>query len=116
MQSFDWAMSFPGKVIVCDAEGIIIYLNDAAAEGFQKRGGRALIGTNLYDCHADASGEKIRQLLREKQTNVYTIEKGGKKKMIYQAPWYREGQVAGLLEISFEIPGTIPHFVREENG
>jgi len=46
------------------------------------------------------------------ETNVYTIEKAGIKKMIYQTPWYQNGKVAGLVEISIEIPFDMPHFIR----
>jgi hypothetical protein len=52
-------------------------------------------------------------MLATGQANVYTIEKDGVKKLIYQAPWYREGEYAGFVEISLEIPAEMPHFVRE---
>jgi hypothetical protein len=32
--------------------------------------------------------------------------------MIYQTPWYKEGEVAGLVEFSLEIPESMPHYVR----
>jgi hypothetical protein len=35
------------------------------------------------------------------------------RKLIYQAPWYRDGVVQGLVELSLEIPGAMPHVVRE---
>ena len=46
------------------------------------------------------------------RTNAYTIEKKGRKKFIYQAPWFRDGRYAGFVEISMEIPFDMPHFVR----
>jgi hypothetical protein len=51
--------------------------------------------------------------METQQTNVYTIEKNGVKKLIYQAPWYEEGQYCGFLELSLEIPFEMPHFNRE---
>ena len=45
-------------------------------------------------------------------TNVYTIEKGGVKKLIYQAPWYQDGEYRGIVELSLPIPFVMPHFVR----
>jgi hypothetical protein len=32
--------------------------------------------------------------------------------LIYQSPWYRDGQYAGFVEISLEIPFDMPHFIR----
>ena len=102
-----------GAVIVSVAEGNILYLNERAATNFQKDGGRALIGKNLKDCHKDYSNEKIREMMQSHEKNVYTIEKKGKKKLIYQAPWYHDGVFGGLVELSLEIPFEMPHFVRE---
>jgi transcriptional regulator with PAS, ATPase and Fis domain len=102
-----------GAVIVSDPEGNIIYLNEKAVNTFQKDGGRDLIGKNLKDCHQDYSMEKIREMMDTREKNVYTIEKKGKKKLIYQAPWYHEGVFGGLVELSLEIPFEMPHFIRE---
>ena len=54
----------------------------------------------------------IRQMLETHERNVYTIEKNGVRKLIYQSPWYQNGEFAGLVEISLEIPEQMPHFVR----
>ncbi len=102
-----------GAVIVSDADGNIIYLNEKAANTFQKDGGRALIGKNLKDCHQDYSNEKIREMMETHEKNVYTIEKKGKKKLIYQAPWFHNGAFGGLVELSLEIPFEMPHFIRD---
>jgi transcriptional regulator with PAS, ATPase and Fis domain len=102
-----------GAVIVSDSQSNIIYLNEKAASNFQKEGGRRLIGKNLKDCHQDYSNEKIREMMNTREKNVYTIEKKGKKKLIYQAPWYHDGEFGGLVELSLEIPFEMPHFIRE---
>ena len=112
MDTIEWARSFPASVTVCDIDAVILYMNDTSAESFQNSGGRALLGKSLYDCHNPESCEKIRQILKDEKTNVYTIEKRGVHKMIYQSPWYREGALAGILEITFEIPNPLPHIVR----
>ena len=52
------------------------------------------------------------QLLSGKQTNVYTIEKNGRKKLIFQCPWMKEGKVAGLIEFSMVVPFEMKHFIR----
>jgi hypothetical protein len=114
MDTIDWAKSFSASVTVCDTDAIILYMNDKSADSFQERGGRALIGKSLYDCHNPESCETIRRILQDEKANIYSIEQKGVHKMIYQAPWYRDGGLAGILEIVFEIPNPLPHFVRGE--
>jgi len=76
-----WVHSFPGMVSVCDTDGVILAMNDAA--------------------------------LRASRVNVYTTEKNGVHKLVYQCPWHRDGQYAGLMEIVAEITAQMPHFIRK---
>jgi len=108
-----WVKEFPGAITVCDPDGIILEMNDKAAESFQEDGGRALIGKNVLDCHPESARSKLQHLMDERQVNVYTVEKNGLKKLIYQSPWYKNGEHAGFLEISLEIPFELSHFVRD---
>jgi len=110
--NFIWDEEFNSAVTVCDVNGIVLYMNNKAARTFDKDGGKSLIGKSLFDCHSPRSGEIIRDLIANNKKNVYTIEKNGVKKLIYQAPWYENGKVMGLVEISHEIPFDMPHFVR----
>ncbi len=105
-----WACEIPGSIVVCDADGIILEMNDRA---FAAEGGQDLLGKNLLDCHPEPARSKVQQLLENKQPNIYTIEKQGVKKLIYQSPWYRDGKFAGLVELSLEIPAQMPHFIRK---
>ena len=107
-----WAAEFPGAITVCDREGTIIEMNDRAAQTFQSDGGKDLVGKSLLECHPEPSRSKLRSLMETGRTNVYTIEKNGVKKLIYQAPWYRDGVRMGIVELSLEIPFELPHFVR----
>jgi transcriptional regulator with PAS, ATPase and Fis domain len=109
-----WVNEFPAAITVAGTDGQILEMNQAAAAAFQSSGGRALIGQNLLDCHPEPSRTKLRQLMENRQTHVYTIEKQGVRKLIYQAPWYRDGQYAGFLEIALPIPASLPHFNRDE--
>lgn len=109
---FDWAKTLDAAVTVCDSEGIIIFMNEQSSKIFTKDGGYALIGKNLLDCHPGSSKQKLENLLTEPRVNMYTIEKKGIKKFIYQTPWYKDGQFGGLVEISFVLDKEIPHFVR----
>lgn len=109
----DWVTGFPGAVTVSDAENRIVWMNDKAAEVFAADGGRALIGGDLRACHNDRSKGILARMLADGKPNVYTIEKKGIRKFIYQAPWKdRDGRIAGLVELSMEIPFELPHFVR----
>ncbi len=109
----DWTKEFPGAITVCDTQGIILAMNDRACSTFSKSGGTTLIGKNLLDCHPEPARSKLLQLLAHPVNNAYTIEKQGTKKLIYQAPWYRNGVFAGLVELSLVIPIDMPHFVRK---
>ncbi|MDD4307701.1 MAG: PAS sensor protein [Thermoplasmata archaeon] len=106
----DWVEEFPGAVTVCDMEGIILEMNERAKATFSKDG--PLIGRNLRDCHPPKANAMIDAMLASGEKNVYTIEKNGVHKLIYQTPWFRDGVRAGLVEISLEIPEKMPHFKR----
>jgi transcriptional regulator with PAS, ATPase and Fis domain len=108
----DWAKEFPYAITVCDTKAIILYMNDKSMLTFKNDGGEELIGKSLFDCHSKASGDIIRELLQTGRSNIYTIEKQGRKKLICQSPWYREGVISGLVEISILLPENMPHFIR----
>jgi transcriptional regulator with PAS, ATPase and Fis domain len=112
MTEFAWIKEFPGAITVCDAEGIILDMNDRAAQNYESDGGRALIGTNLLDCHPDKAREKVEAMMASQEANIYSIEKNGIKKLLYQSPWYKDGGYAGVVELALEIPFELPHFVR----
>jgi transcriptional regulator with PAS, ATPase and Fis domain len=108
----NWAGELSAAITVCDTQGKIIFMNDRSAEIFSNDGGRDLLGSNLLNCHPEPAKSKLRELLENPRPNIYTIEKKGVRKMIYQTPWTNEGKFAGLVEISFQIPDEIPHFIR----
>lgn len=107
-----WVKELKAAITVCDRDGVALEMNDRAAETHAKDGGRALIGKSILECHPERARELFEDLLRTERLNVYTIEKDGVKKLIYQAPWYREGVFAGIVELSLPIPWDLPHFVR----
>jgi beta-phosphoglucomutase len=110
---FDWVEEFAAAITVCDREGLILAMNQKAAELFADDGGKQLIGRSLLSCHPEQARVKLLDLLATGQTNVYTIEKRGVRKLIYQSAWFENGQIEGLVEISFRLPDTLPHFLRE---
>lgn len=109
----DWSENFNAVITVCDAEGIIIDMNEKAAQTYEKDGGKSLIGTNALDCHPEPARTKMAEMLKNPLENVYTIEKKGKKKLVFQSPWYQEGNYAGIVEIFLVIPEEMPHFKRD---
>jgi transcriptional regulator with PAS, ATPase and Fis domain len=109
---YAWVKEFPAAVTVCDADGIIIEMNDKAEKIFEDDGGRDLIGRKVLDCHPDPARSELAGLMQARQRNIYTIEKNGVKKLIYQSPWYLNGEYAGFIELSVEVPFEMPHFVR----
>lgn len=108
----EWIKNFPAAITVCDRDGIIIEMNERSCAYFAKEGGRDLIGKNLLDCHPAKAREKIVNMLKEQKSNCYTIEKAGKKKLIYQNPWYKDGNFMGIVEIIIELPADMPNFIR----
>ncbi len=112
MSEHDWIKEFPAAVTVCDPNGILLELNDKSAKTFEKDGGYALIGRNMLDCHPEPARVKTERLLAAREKNVYTIEKNGVKKIIFQSPWFKNGEYAGFVELSLEVPFEMPHFVR----
>ncbi len=112
MSDPEWTREFPGAITVCDCAGVILAMNDRSAKTFASDGGRALVGRSVLDCHPEPARAKLAALLASGETNAYTIEKNGVRKLIFQAPWFRGGERAGLVELALEIPAELPHFVR----
>ncbi len=104
---FDWAKELGCAVTVCDKEGKVLYQND---KSIVTNGN--VMEQNIFGCHNPRSQEIIRRLINEGSTNSYTISKKGEKKLIHQAPWFQDGQVAGLVEFSIVIPEEMPHYIR----
>jgi hypothetical protein len=107
-----WWQELPSAVTLCSPDGTIIAMNNKAIRSFEADGGAALIGTNVLDCHPEPARTILREMLQHASPNVYTIEKNGVKKLIYQSPFFRDGVYAGFVEISIQLPDPVPHFVR----
>ncbi len=110
MDNFEWAEELTCAVTVCDRQGLVLYQNIKAKKTFESYGD--LIGKSLKDCHGDRSWQMIEGMLESGESNSYTIEKGGIKKLIHQTPWHKNGEVCGLVEFSIELPQQMPHFIR----
>ncbi len=102
-------------VTVCDREGKIIDMNEKSRKTFLKPGREELIGKNVLDCHPEPARTLLSGMLQNPQTHAYTIEKNGVKKLIYQTPWYENGEYQGFMELSMEIPFEMKHMVRKNS-
>ncbi len=100
-------------ITVSDKEGRIVAMNDKSINTFEKYGGEKLIGTSLNDCHPPHAREIINRLYETHETNAYTIEKAGQKKLIYQTPWFENGEFKGYVELSLVLPENMPHKKRD---
>lgn len=116
MEQHAWIKNFPGAVTVCDRDGIILEMNDKSIQSLAGEDGANLIGTNLMDCHSEESRNKLSEMFENERRNVYTVEKNGVKKLIYQTPWYVDGVFSGFVELSLEIPFEMPHFIRSASA
>ncbi len=109
-----WLDEDEAAITICDRDGIILYMNERSRKSFTKYDDSGVtIGSSLIECHPEPSRTKLKSMLEVPQTNVYTIEKRGIKKLIRQSPWFRHGIFSGVVEVSFQIPEEMVHHVRE---
>ena len=113
MNNDEWVREFPAAITVCDSDGVLVAMNEKAVTTFESDGGAALLRTNLIDCHPEPARTQVVEMLKSGSPNVYTIEKAGVKKLIYQSPWFIGGKYAGFVELSLPIPEQLPHFNRD---
>ncbi len=108
-----WLRGLPFSLTVCDEKGTILYMNDRADRSFESQGGKALVGSNILDCHPEPAKTRLREIVEKRERNVYTVEKKGTRRLIFQSPWYRDGVYAGFFELILPLPESMPHFIRE---
>jgi len=108
----EWFEKLPCSITVCDRKYQILFLNERSAQVNASDGGKSLIGKNLLDCHPPDARAKLMRVMDSGEPNVYTTERKGVHKVIFQGHWKKNGRKAGLVEITFELPPDAPHFVR----
>ncbi|MEE8389522.1 MAG: hypothetical protein V3S14_01825 [Anaerolineae bacterium] len=95
------------SVTVSDEEYHIIFMNDLAIEHYANRGGEALIGTDLLDCHNADSQTTLRQMYARYRAGDltptrYHEDKGdGLGRSIVFIPLIIKGQFQGVAELSW---------------
>lgn len=91
-------------VVVCDLNHEIIYMNPSAVERYAKRGGAALVGRSLLDCHGPRSGEMIRKTVEwfgcgGNHNLVYTSRNEKENKDVYMVALRDgDGRLIGYYE------------------
>ena len=76
------------SVVLCDLNHVIVYMNPAAIRRYEKRGGAALLGKSLLNCHNEKSNqiiEKVVAWFNENQDNnmIYTYHNEKENKDVY---------------------------------
>ena len=105
----EWAKEVNFAITVTDINDNIIYMNNKSNATFSN----IKIGDNLAKCHNQNSNEIINNIKKENITNTYTIQKDGIKKIIHQTPWYSNGVVSGIVELSIVLPDNMSHHNRD---
>ncbi len=92
------------QIVICNLDHVIIYMNPAAIAAYEKRGGAALIGRSLLDCHGPESVEKIQKVVdwfakRPDHNQVFTNHNDKDNKDIYMVALRDEaGELIGYYE------------------
>jgi len=93
------------SVTIADEEYRIIFMNDLALEHYADRGGEALIGSDLLDCHNAKSQTMLRQMYARYRAGDLTPtryrkdEGDGLGKSNVMVPLVVEGQFRGIAEL-----------------
>lgn len=75
-------------VVICSTSHEIIYMNPAAAARYEKRGGSALLGKSILDCHGEESANRIKEIVlwfekSEDNNIIYTYHSSKENKDVY---------------------------------
>ena len=109
----EWVQTYPAEIMVCDADGIILEMSDTAIKIYEKEGGAAMIGKNVFAHHNESALKQMMAVVNQRRHVIYTTEKGGSKKMVSIAPWYHEGEYAGFALIVLDLPENIPNIYKD---
>lgn len=91
-------------IVLCDMRHTVVYMNPTAVRRYAKRGGAALVGTNIMDCHAPASREKILQVVdwfaqSPENNDVFTFYSDKENSDVYMIALRNEaGELIGYYE------------------
>lgn len=91
-------------VVVCDTMHIVVYMNPAAIEHYNERGGAGIIGLHIFDCHGGKSNEIIRKVVdwfaaSKDHNKVHTFYNSTENKDVYMVALRNDqGELIGYYE------------------
>ena len=91
-------------VVICNLSHEILYMNPAAVARYEKRGGQALIGQSLLDCHNTQSAEMIKKVVLwfgecADHNRIYTFYNEKENKDVYMVALREaDGTLIGYYE------------------
>jgi hypothetical protein len=109
----EWIATYPAEIMVCDQDGTILEMSDVSIKIYEQEGGAGMIGRNVFDHHVEPAKSQIMNVVKQKRHAIYTTEKGGLKKLVSIAPWYKKGEYAGFALIVLDLPEEIPNIVKD---
>jgi len=109
MEQDIWFKRFPGSITITDAKGIILEMNDKAAEFYRDGGGFDLIGKSAINCHEEPVRQTVQKMYNEPAMRIYTTRENGQKILVTHAPFYSDARFMGIVELVIDIPENMPH-------
>jgi PAS domain-containing protein len=109
----EWVASYPAEIMVCDADGTILEMNDVAIRMYEAEGGAAMVGSNVFAHHKEPARSQVAQAIHQRRHLIYTTEKAGIRKLVSIAPWYRAGRYAGFALFVLNLPPEVPNLVKD---
>lgn len=91
-------------VVICNLQHEIIYMNPAAVQRYARRGGSALLGQSLMDCHSPAARALIEKVVdwfaaSPEHNQIYTFYNEAENKDVYMvALRAADGALIGYYE------------------
>lgn len=91
------------QIVICNLDHEIVYMNPQAVKDYAKRGGAALIGKNLLNCHNPQSQKKIKEVIEwfqesEDHNLVHTYYSESHHWDVYMAALRADGKLIGYYE------------------
>ncbi len=87
--------------VFCDLDHVIRYMNRAGIAHYAKRGGEALLGSSVLDCHAPGSREQILEIfvrMREEGLDEELITDNERWRIYMRAVRDEQGALLGYYE------------------
>jgi hypothetical protein len=104
-----WFKAFPGSITITNAKGMILQMNDKAAESYRDGGGHALVGKSAIGCHEEPVRQTVQRMYDEPAMRIYTTRENGQNILVTHAPFFSDGEFMGIVELVIELPEVIPH-------